>query len=165
MGKVTRIWAHDLSLSTMLNQVKLPIQVRGVLKSINLITLYQLFRSKWQFIFFFLEVCGNLSPFNYINANFQKISDAYPNMRSIHSCKCSETCSLSRAIRCFWMKSTGFLAQGGSLTVSERGRKRVRKTYQQSIATHFLMVSSWFYSNSCPSDYQAFLLIVLCQSQ
>lgn len=42
----------------------------------------------------------------------------YPNMRSIHSCKCAETCSLSRAILCLCMKSTGFSAQGGNETES-----------------------------------------------
>lgn len=46
--------------------------------------------------------------------------ETHPNMRSIHSCKCADTCSLSRAIRCLWIKSTGFSAQGGSLTESEK---------------------------------------------
>ena len=44
----------------------------------------------------------------------------YPNMRSIHSCKCADTCSLSRAFRCLCTKSTGVLAQGGSFTASDR---------------------------------------------
>lgn len=43
----------------------------------------------------------------------------YPKIRSIHSCKCSETCSLSSAIWCLWMKSTGLSAQGGRRTESE----------------------------------------------
>lgn len=42
----------------------------------------------------------------------------YPNMRSIHSWRCAETCSLSRAILCLCMKSTGFSAQGGKETES-----------------------------------------------
>jgi len=44
----------------------------------------------------------------------------YPNMRSIHSCKWADTYSLSRAFLCLWIKSTGFSAQAGSFTVSDK---------------------------------------------
>ena len=39
-----------------------------------------------------------------------------PKMRSTHSCRCAETCSLSRAARCLHTKSYGSLAHGGSWT-------------------------------------------------
>ena len=54
---------------------------------------------------------------------------AHPNMRSIHSCKCADTCSLSSASRFLRTKSRGDLAQGGSTTslTWKEGRKEGRK--------------------------------------
>lgn len=44
-------------------------------------------------------------------------SMTYPNIRSTHSCRCSDTMSLSSASRCNLMNSSGLpLAQGGSAT-------------------------------------------------
>lgn len=38
----------------------------------------------------------------------------YPNMRSIHSCKCAETCCTLKSHLMLVQKSTGFSAQGGN---------------------------------------------------
>lgn len=56
-------------------------------------------------------------------------SRVYPNIRSIHSCKCADTCSLSRAIWCLWMKSIGLSAQGGSFTLSGTNNKTEITSY------------------------------------
>ena len=55
-------------------------------------------------------------------------------MRSIHSCKCAETCSLSRAIRCLCTKSIGVLAQGGSFTEPDESRttsEKIKRNVQE----------------------------------
>lgn len=50
----------------------------------------------------------------------------YPKIRSIHSLRCCDIYSLSRAERCFCMKSSALLAQGGSFT--SPGSAQVYKT-------------------------------------